>query len=188
MQSNQSMFVINPTLDLTIRPFLSSDAPALFDQVDRNRPHLREWLVWVDDTRSVAEIDDFITRSIEQFARDDGYQAGIFVRDRLAGAIGLHYINRYNRSTEIGYWLAKSFGGQGIMTAAVRAVTTHAFRTWDLNRVEIRAAAGNRRSRAIPERLGFTLEGVLRQAHTIYGTLHDLAIYGVLRADWRLEP
>jgi ribosomal-protein-serine acetyltransferase len=179
------MFVLNPTPDLTIRPFIDADAAAIFDQVDRNRPHLREWLVWVDDTHGIGEIDDFISRSIEQFARDDGYQAGIFVKDRLAGAIGLHFINRHNLSTEIGYWLAKNYGGQGIMTAAVRAVTTHALKTWHLNRVEIRAAASNRRSRAIPERLGFTLEGMLRQAHNIYGTLHDLAIYGVLREEWK---
>jgi ribosomal-protein-serine acetyltransferase len=186
MQSVQAMFVLNPTPDLTIRPFIEADADALFDQVDRNRPHLREWLVWVDDTRGVGEIRDFIGQSMEQFARDDGYQAGIFVKDRLAGAIGLHYVNRHNLSTEIGYWLAKGYNGQGIMTAAVRAVTSHAFTTWNLNRVEIRAAAGNHRSRAIAERLGFTLEGVLRQAHNIYGELHDLAIYGMLRIDWKL--
>jgi ribosomal-protein-serine acetyltransferase len=178
------MFVLTPTPVVTIRPYLESDTPALFDLVDRNRPHLREWLVWVDDTRGHGEISDFVAQSIEQFARDDGYQAGIFVENQLVGAIGLHYINRHNLSTEIGYWLARGYTGRGIMTTAVRAVTSHAFTTWNLNRIEIRAAAGNARSRAVAERLGFSLEGTLRQVHNIYGDLHDLAIYGVLRGEW----
>jgi len=41
------------------------------------------------------------------------------------------------------------------MTLVVRALVDHALRTWELNRVEVRAAPGNTRSRAIPERLGF---------------------------------
>ena len=185
MQSAQPMFVLTPTPVLMIRPYIEQDALALFNAIDRNRPHLREWLVWVDDTYSVRETEDFIAQSIEQWARDDGYNAGIFLDNQLIGAIGLHYVNRTNLSTEIGYWLAKNYGGRGYMTTAVRAVTHHAFLTWNLNRVEIRAAAGNLRSCAIPERLGFTQEGVLRQAHNLYGTLHDLAIYGLLRSEWQ---
>lgn len=184
MQSVQAMFVLTPTPELTIRPFIDADVPALYDQIDRNRKHLRQWLVWVDDTRGYGELNDFVENSMAQAARDDGYQAGIFVDNQLAGAIGLHYINRNTLSTEIGYWLARQYTGRGVMTAAVRAVTTHAFQTWNLNRVEIRAAAGNTRSRAIPERLGFKLEGLLREAHNIYGELHDLAIYAALRREW----
>lgn len=179
------MFVLTPTSAVTVRPYLPSDAEALFTAIDRNRLHLRQWLVWVDDTHTVRDTEDFIAVSMEQFARDDGYNAGIFFDDTLIGAIGLHYINRHNLSTEIGYWLSKGYNGQGIMTAAVRAVTSHAFTTWNLNRVEIRAAAGNARSRAIPERLGFTQEGILRQWQNIYGTLHDIVVYSLLRSEWQ---
>lgn len=178
------MFVLTPTPDILIRPFIESDVPALFDQIDRNRKHLRQWLVWVDDTHGYEELSDFVENSVAQAIRDDGYQAAIFVDNQLAGAVGVHYINRNTSSTEIGYWLGGPYTGRGVMTTAVRAVINHAFQTWNLNRIEIRAAAQNTRSRAIPERLGFKLEGVMREAHNLYGEMHDLAVYAVLRREW----
>lgn len=50
------------------------------------------------------------------------------------------------------------------MTSACRVFIDHALLEMELNRVEIRCATGNISSRAIPERLGFVLEGVIREA------------------------
>ena len=61
----------------------------------------------------------------------------------------------------------------------------HAFSVWDLNRVEIRAAPENLRSRAIPERLGFTEEGTLRQAERVGDRYLDNTVYAVLAEDWK---
>lgn len=70
------------------------------------------------------------------------------------------------------------------MTEAVRALTTHAFTVLKLNRVEIRAAVGNVRSRAIPERLGFSQEGVARQAERIGDRYEDSVVYSMLATEW----
>ena len=70
------------------------------------------------------------------------------------------------------------------MTSAVIALTDHAFDTWRLNRIEIRAAVGNRRSRAVPERLGFTEEGVLREAELVGDRYVDHVVYAILARDW----
>jgi len=94
-------------------------------------------------------------------------------------------IDRLNRKVEIGYWLGKSFRGRGVMTDACREVVRYSFRELELNRVEIRCAAGNRASRAIPSRLGFTHEATLKEAQLLYGTYHDLEIWSVLRKDFR---
>jgi ribosomal-protein-serine acetyltransferase len=50
--------------------------------------------------------------------------------------------------------------------------------------VEVRAAPGNRRSRAIPERLGFRQEGILRDAEWLYDHYVDLVVYAMLADDW----
>jgi ribosomal-protein-serine acetyltransferase len=70
------------------------------------------------------------------------------------------------------------------MTAAVTALLRHGFRTLRLNRIEIRAGVRNRRSRAIPERLGFRHEGTLRQAERLAERFVDHAVYALLASEW----
>jgi ribosomal-protein-serine acetyltransferase len=84
----------------------------------------------------------------------------------------------------IGYWLAAPWQGKGIMTTACAALIDHAFKELKLHRVEIRCATGNARSRAIPERLGFVKEGVIRQGEWVNDRFLDLAVYGMLATDW----
>jgi ribosomal-protein-serine acetyltransferase len=55
---------------------------------------------------------------------------------------------------------------------------------WHLNRVELRAAEENRRSRAIPEHLGFRRDGTLREAELVGGRYLDSVVYSMLAADW----
>ncbi|MGI9180386.1 MAG: GNAT family N-acetyltransferase [Longimicrobiaceae bacterium] len=159
-------------------------AALLYALIDRNREHLRQWLPWVDASRSADGQRDFIRGALQRFAANDGLNAAIWHRGELAGVIGLHAINWPNRSTSIGYWLAASFQGKGVMTAACRALIDHALGELGLNRVEIRCATGNRRSRAIPERLGFTQEGTLRQAEWLYDRYEDLVLYSMLASEW----
>jgi ribosomal-protein-serine acetyltransferase len=70
------------------------------------------------------------------------------------------------------------------MTEAVRAHVDHAFATWELNRILIQAAVDNGRSRAIPERLGFREEGVLREVERVGGRMLDGVVYAMLAGDW----
>jgi ribosomal-protein-serine acetyltransferase len=160
-------------------------APAVFAAVDRNRAHLRKWLPWVDDTTSVGYTLNFIRTSLQQFANNEGFAAGIWCGDECAGTIGAHKIDWLNRKVEIGYWLASKFQGRGIVTDACRALIDHAFEEWKLNRVEIHCATGNKKSCAVPKRLGFQLEGVLRKAQLVGGKYLDSNVYGMLARDWK---
>jgi ribosomal-protein-serine acetyltransferase len=90
-----------------------------------------------------------------------------------------------NRSTAIGYWLAEPLQGRGIMTAACRAMVANAFGDLGLNRVEIRCATTNARSRVIPMRLGFGLEGVCRQVEWLYDHFVDHEIWAMLAEHWK---
>jgi ribosomal-protein-serine acetyltransferase len=88
-------------------------------------------------------------------------------------------------STEIGYWLGEAASGRGVMTRAVRAMLGFAFDDLKLNRVALQADVRNTRSRAVAERLGFTLEGVRRQAWVVHDEFVDFAAYAMLASDWR---
>jgi len=78
--------------------------------------------------------------------------------------------------------------GKGIVTACCRAVIAHAFMELKLHRIVIRCAVRNHRSRAIPERLGFSFEGVARQSEWLYNHFEDVAIYSLLQTDASADP
>jgi ribosomal-protein-serine acetyltransferase len=84
----------------------------------------------------------------------------------------------------IGYWLGESYQGKGLMTGACRALVDYLFSELRLQRIEIRCATSNARSCAVPQRLGFTKEGVLRQAQAFDDHYLDLEVYGLLAEDW----
>ncbi|HEX9009895.1 MAG TPA: GNAT family protein [Holophagaceae bacterium] len=170
---------------LELRPLRLADARALFAQVDANRARLRRWLPWPDANRGPEDSRTYILRMRAQAKAGIGQSYGLWWKDRLVGVAGFNWIDRPNRSGALGYWLAREAEGRGLMTAAVTALLRHGFRVLDLNRIEIRAGLRNRRSRAIPERLGFRREGILRQAEWVNGRFVDHAVYGLLASEWR---
>ena len=173
-------------LDSGIRLELLSPrhAQELYEAVDRNREHLRPWMPWVDSTKSVAAIEAFISRTLDQTASNSGFQTAIRSGEQLVGVVGMHGINWANKSTSLGYWLAKEEQGKGTMTKACAAYIAHSFSDLNLHRIEIRCATENLRSRAIPERLGFLSEGIIREAEWVNGAFLDHVVYGLLSTEW----
>jgi ribosomal-protein-serine acetyltransferase len=179
------MFQYDLPSGCALRLFEESDADELFSAVAANRAHLERWLPWVESTQSPEPILEFIRGARKQLVENNGFQAAIVDGAQIIGAVGFHAVDWDNRSTSIGYCLAENRQGRGTMTEAVRALVEYAFDAWKLNRVEIRAAVGNAKSRAIPERLGFMEEGLLREAERIGVRYEDLVVYAMLAKDWR---
>ena len=156
-----------------------------FQLVESNRERLIEWCPWLEAVSSVEKTRDFLREKLERFCGGNGFTAGIFDRGKLVGVIALEYIDEANSSTEIGYWLDGEAVGRGIVTAACRALIKHSFDDLGLNRIQIRCASENVRSRAIPEKLGFRQEGIMRQCERLHDRTVDLVIYGMLADEWR---
>jgi ribosomal-protein-serine acetyltransferase len=176
------MFKIDDSIAL--RVLRKEDARELFALTDANRDHLRAWLPWVDVVRAEADTRSFIDVTIKQREAGRGPTFAVLRDGAIVGIVGFRPIDRVNRVGEIGYWLAAGCQGRGVMTSCCRFLVRYAFLTLDLNRVEIAAAVGNGRSRAVPERLGFKLEGVLREREDLYGTYVDHAMYSQLRSEF----
>jgi ribosomal-protein-serine acetyltransferase len=166
-----------------LRPLGEGDAEELHSLIEANRERLRRWLPWAA-TQSLGDTLDFLRRSEAQLAAGDGFQAAIIVEGEMAGVIGYPAVDWQQRATGLGYWLDEKHLGRGTMTAAARVLTDHALSTWELDRVEIRVAAENGRSRAVPERLGFRQERTLRQAELVDGRYLDRVIYSMAAGDW----
>lgn len=179
------MFSFRLDDDTELRLLENRHAEELFALIDQNREHLRKWLPWLDGNRSLEDTRAFITRSLIRYANNKGFPASIWFKGTLAGIIDYNTIDWSNRTASIGYWLGASFQGKGLVTKACRALIGYAFNELKLNRMEIRCATGNKRSRAIPERLGFTQEGTVRQAEWLYDHFVDHAVYGMLASEWQ---
>lgn len=170
-----------------LRLLEESDAEELYAVIAANREYLSRWMPWAPNQTGDGTLT-FIRASRKQFADNQGFQTVIVQQGRIVGILGFHRIDWENLSTTIGYWIAEAAQGRGIITRSVAALTDHAFRVWKLNRVEIRAAVDNERSRAIPRRLGFVEEGVLRQSERVDDRFVDHVVYSMLAEDWSGPP
>ena len=159
-------------------------ADELFAVIEANRERLERWLPWVSSMHDVDGSRRYIIGALQQFADGNGMAVGVRYQDKLAGVVNLHFVDRYSSRTAIGYWLGEAVQGKGLITRACARLVDHAFGPLELNRVEIRCASDNAKSRAVPERLGFKEEGTLRQTERVGDRLVDHVVYGMLAGEW----
>lgn len=167
-----------------LQAVVEANTDEMFRLVDRNRAYLREWLPWLDANQSAEDTRRFIVDSSKRASEGSGLVTAIFFRDQICGVAGFNWIDTANRACEIGYWISEDHQGRGIVTRSVRSLVGFAFDQEQLNRVAIPVAVENAKSRAIPERLGFTSEGIRREAEWLYDHFVDHVMYAMLRADW----
>lgn len=184
------MFALEVDDDIRLRLLEDTDADRLFAMIDACRDYLGRWLPWVRHNTEVDDSVDFIHRARRKFGRDESIQTGMVYRGTLCGVVGVH-LDEHGQKGEVGYWIHRDFQGHGIVTRSCRALLDYVFEHRRLHRAVVRAATDNERSRAIPERLGFTHEGTMREAGRHTDRHVDLELYSLLRREWKadeLEP
>jgi len=174
------------TARLTLRPLAEADVPALF-HIHADPLAMRYWSapVWKDEQRG----RDMVARDLDP--ADTGHlRLGIerlptdAAPAMLVGTCTLFDIHEQCRRAELGYMLASSAWGQGVMQEALRAFIGHAFNELDLNRLEADTDPRNERSMRLLERLHFVKEGHFRERWIVDGEVSDAAMFGLLRRDW----
>ncbi len=171
---------------IVVRPYRESDAQALFEAVAESRDHLRPWLPFADAHQTVEETRDWIIHQMANWILREDLTPGIWEQTSgsYLGGTGLHPRNWEIGYFEIGYWLRATATGYGYVTEAVRLLTDYAFNTLAANRVEIRCDELNVPSAAIPQRLGYRLEGRLRNCiGASDGKLRTMLIFSLTPAD-----
>ncbi len=167
---------------VVIRTLTPEDDVALFELVERNRDRLHPWMPWEPATKGPSDTRSFIERSLA--SEHDLDANGIWLDRRLVGTIGMR-VDAMDEKGEIGYWIDGDAEGKGIVTRACERLCTFAFEELGLHRVELCAATGNARSRAVAERLGMIQEGTARGAGRVPDGFVDLVSYAVLADEWR---
>ncbi|MBV8251463.1 MAG: GNAT family N-acetyltransferase [Chitinophaga sp.] len=174
------------TGELTLRPIKDKDTAALFklfsnDEVTR--------FMDIASFSNISEAAQIITLFRERQQEDEGFRMAITFtgRDELIGTCGFHKWSKVHYKAEIGYDLMPEYWGRGIMTTAIAALVAFGFKEMDLNRVEAFVDPVNTASAKLLQRIGFTQEGLLRDAFFEKGSFVDAHIYSLLKAEHARE-
>lgn len=167
--------------DIYLKEIGLKDAPAIFKTIDTEREYMGEWLPFVEDTLEISYTRRFIEGYINSEKTD--LTCAIYFQDKFVGLIGLKDTDQINKKTEIGYWLSESFQHQGIVTRSCQTLINYAFDNMNMNRIQIKAATDNLKSRRVSERLGFKNEGIERDGELHSRGFVDLVVYSLLKAD-----
>lgn len=170
--------------DFYIREATIKDAAIIWQTISDNREYLRTWLPFVDGLKNVADEEEFLKAQLSVAYEDRNIVFVIGRGHELCGLAGFVATDNINHRTEIGYWLIPEYQGRGVMTRCVRHLCRWAVRERGMNRIQIRCAVGNRTSNAIPQRLGFTLEGSERDGELLIGGKYaDINVYSILKKE-----
>ncbi|WP_028782511.1 GNAT family N-acetyltransferase [Thalassobacillus devorans] len=170
---------------LQIRMPLPGDGKAVHEAKEASHEELKAWMPFAQQRGTLEETEANVRESHAKFLTREDLRLHIFLKESGAfiGSSGLHRINWKVPKFEIGYWIDTRYAGKGYMSEAVEGITAFAFNELKAGRVEIRCDTENKASRVIPERLGFDLEGVLRNDDTsVTGEgLRHTCIYAKIR-------
>lgn len=173
---------------IIVRPYRESDAQDLFEAVVESRDHLRPWLPFADAHQTVEESRDWIIHQMARWLLREELSMSMWeaASHRYLGGTGLQVHSWDTGYFEIGYWIRASAEGHGYVTEAVRLLTNYAFNALKATRLEIRCDERNVRSASVPQRLGFVLEGCLRNNMTAPdGRLRNTLVFSLIPGEWQ---
>jgi ribosomal-protein-serine acetyltransferase len=171
--------------DIHITLLVPVFAERLYSLTNNNRAHLKQWLAWLDLVQTFDDTQTFIETAVHQHNHNQATTFVILFRDKLVGLAGFNQFDYQHNWAAIGYWLCADHVGNGVMTKVVRKLLELGFKEHNLNKIEIRCAEENFKSRAIAERLGFTYEASLRQCEWLYDRYVDHALYSMLASEYK---
>ncbi|MDR0849177.1 MAG: GNAT family N-acetyltransferase [Propionibacteriaceae bacterium] len=165
-----------------VSPF---DAEAFFAIIDAERDRLGRWLPWVWAMNSVEEERKSLA-DLTGWPPPKQICTALVLDGQVIGSVGLPTIDLDAKWAEIGYWIGSAHEGKGYVTSGVRELEKLVFLDLGLAKTQISVDVDNVRSRSIPERLGYSLDGTLRRSliSDNSGRVADRCVYSLLREEW----
>ncbi len=201
------MFTLKIDEEIQLRNIHPDDAEALFALIERNRVRLRPWIdpYALPETAKAARLftihclfnyygDPFGSSELDQYFHElEHYfppaqrplDLGIWFRGELAGTVFMSQLSGSPTALEFGYWITEEHEGKGIITRCISALMDYAINEMGIQRFVIGCAATNRRSRAVPERLGYRVHVTQPNKEVVGEFVYDRTIYGIRSTAWR---
>ncbi|GAA4449180.1 GNAT family N-acetyltransferase [Phytohabitans houttuyneae] len=181
------MFVIILDGGAELRPLEPWQAEEFLAHIDRARDAVDPWIPWATFSTSVESARSTLQRYADKAAADAGRIFGIWLDGTLVGGTMFVHFDAAGGTCEIGCWLEPAGQGRGLVTQAVRHLVDWAVRTRGIHRVTWKTCPDNTASRAVAQRLGMRLDGVLRGEYLYNGVRYDTEVWSLLAPEW-LQP
>jgi len=165
---------------LHIRVARPGDGPTFNAAVLESLPDLAPWLGWVTPAPTVEQSELNCRKAYARYLLNEDLMVFFFLKETgaLVGGSGLHKADWTLRKFEVGYWCRTGYGGKGLMTEGVRALSDHALQVLKANRVFLTVDDLNVKSWRLAERAGFSLEGTLiNERLDLHGQLRNTRVY-----------
>lgn len=166
-------------------PLQAGDGDVVYEAIRDSINELKQWLSLFQTIPTVEETEIILRNAHVDFLKRESFRYLIFHKDtnEFIGTASLHAINWKVSKCEIGYWINTQFSGKGYMTEAVRELINLGFKQLKFRRIGIRCESTNLSSRSIAEKLGFKLEGTLRNDDLSAdgSKLTDICIYSIIK-------
>ena len=168
-----------------LRPLMQDDAVYLSAYV-QEEPSL--WKYALTPITTAHEFDGYIQTAIESRRFKTAYPFIVFdkLQNKYVGSTRFYDIQLEHSSTQLGYtWYSEKTWGTGLNEHCKFLLLSHAFETVGFERVEFRADNRNKRSIAAMQKIGCTVEGILRNhLPTSDGTRRDSIVLSMLKKEW----
>ncbi|WP_194436921.1 GNAT family N-acetyltransferase [Vibrio fluminensis] len=176
-----NLFTIKVDDEIQLALIEESFAPIYAEIVSEQLDYLSQWLAWPPYCQTEQDFRLFVGRSLDDYAQGKSLTCAIIFQGNIVGNCSFNNINHELKKVQIGYWLSNAQTGKGIMTRVVSKLINLAFTKYDMEKVELSAAVNNKPSRAVAERCGMILEGVISNSEKIGDRILDHAIYAIHR-------
>ncbi|MEV7419891.1 GNAT family protein [Streptomyces sp. NPDC089919] len=178
------MFAIDLAEDAQLKPLEVWHAEEFLAHIDRGREFIGQYVGFPDRATDLESARTLLRTFALKNAEDGPRFFGIWVEGVLRGGVLYPAFDPAGGNCEVGCWLEPAAAGRGLVSAACRELIDYAVTVRGMHRVEWHVCTDNEKSIAVAKRLGFTLEGVMRENYLHRGTRQSTEVWALLGRDW----
>lgn len=175
------MFEFKIDNEVSLSLVRESFAARYVELADENYEYLSRWLEWPRVCKTEADFKNFVRNSITKYESGNSMTCAIFYKGEIVGNCSFNNINHATKCAEVGYWLAAKYQGNGVITRVCQFLIGYAFNKLKVQKVQLSVAENNQPSRAVAERLGMHLEGIITNQEKVGDIILNHAIYGIYK-------
>ncbi|WP_395167529.1 GNAT family N-acetyltransferase [Francisella salimarina] len=168
--------MIRVSENICLEKLLISDSRKILELVNENREALY-YLHWVYDVRCIESAREYISNRIQKTSLNTECFK-IVLNGQIVGVFNIKYICHQRSEAEIGYWLAKSAQGFGVVSKTITSIKKY-LKNKNIKTIKITCLNKNKPGIAVISRAGGIMTGSIKNYRVIDGINFDLNLYEV---------